>query len=129
MKKIISILIVAVMLVSSLILLSSCSDKRGADGKDGINGKNGTDGITPTIGENGNWWIGDTDTGVSVQGDKGDKGDTGAVGEDGVKGADGTDGKTVPTPLFRYNDTTKHFEVSLDNGTTWAEIENYNPDL
>ena len=28
----------------------------------------GTDGITPTIGENGNWYIGDTDTGVSAGG-------------------------------------------------------------
>lgn len=25
---------------------------------------NGKDGITPHIGENGNWWIGDVDTGV-----------------------------------------------------------------
>ena len=28
----------------------------------------GTDGITPHIGENGNWYIGDTDTGVSAEG-------------------------------------------------------------
>lgn len=27
---------------------------------------NGKDGLTPYIGENGNWWIGDTDTGVSA---------------------------------------------------------------
>jgi len=117
MKRIITALMCLVMLITSLLSLNSCSSKDGEDG------------TIPKIGENGNWWIGDTDTGVSVQGDKGDKGDTGAVGEDGVKGADGTDGKTVPAPLFRYNDTTKHFEVSLDNGTTWAEIENYNPDL
>jgi len=32
-------------------------------GKDGVDGK---DGITPHIGENGNWWIGETDTGVST---------------------------------------------------------------
>ena len=37
--------------------------KDGADGKDGENGK---DGLTPFIGENGNWWIGDTDTGVKA---------------------------------------------------------------
>ncbi len=29
---------------------------------------NGTDGITPNIGENGNWWIGETDTGVPASG-------------------------------------------------------------
>ena len=43
--------------------------KEGADGKDGTDGKdgeNGKDGLTPFIGENGNWWIGDTDTGVKA---------------------------------------------------------------
>lgn len=60
--------------------------KDGVDGKDGLNGKdgvNGKDGQTPYIGENGNWWIGETDTGVSVT-TKGDKGDPGTPGKDGV---------------------------------------------
>ena len=67
----------------------------GADGKDGINGKDGTngqngsdgkDGNTPFIGENGNWWIGETDTGVKaagIDGEKGDKGDKGDPGKNG----------------------------------------------
>lgn len=38
----------------------------GQDGKDGEDGEDGKDGITPTIGDNGNWWIGDTDTGVQA---------------------------------------------------------------
>lgn len=38
----------------------------GAKGEDGANGENGQDGQSVYIGENGNWWIGDTDTGVSV---------------------------------------------------------------
>lgn len=33
-----------------------------------IKGKPGDDGITPHIGENGNWFIGDTDTGKPSQG-------------------------------------------------------------
>ena len=33
-----------------------------------IKGDPGADGITPTIGANGNWYIGDTDTGVSAEG-------------------------------------------------------------
>lgn len=37
-------------------------------------GKDGEDGLTPYIGENGNWWVGDTDTGVSAKGPKGDPG-------------------------------------------------------
>ncbi len=43
--------------------------KDGADGKDGVDGKDGADGEdgnTPFIGENGNWWIGETDTGVKA---------------------------------------------------------------
>lgn len=35
-------------------------------------GKTGNDGLTPTIGDNGNWFIGLTDTGVKAQGPKGD---------------------------------------------------------
>ena len=44
----------------------------GKDGKDGTNGVNGSDGkagkdgLTPFIGENGNWWIGEKDTGVKA---------------------------------------------------------------
>ena len=38
----------------------------GKDGTDGKDGENGKDGLTPFIGENGNWWIGDTDTGVKA---------------------------------------------------------------
>ncbi len=34
------------------------------NGADGSNGENGEDGKTPYIGENGNWWIGEEDTGV-----------------------------------------------------------------
>ncbi|MBE5758359.1 MAG: hypothetical protein E7345_05520 [Clostridiales bacterium] len=32
-----------------------------------IQGNKGADGLTPFIGENGNWWIGDTDTGVMAE--------------------------------------------------------------
>ena len=70
--------------------------KDGADGKDGIDGKDGADGNTPFIGENGNWWIGTTDTGVKaagVDGEKGDKGDKGDIGEKGEKGDKGDIGE------------------------------------
>lgn len=79
--------------------------KDGADGKDGTNGQNGSDGAdgnTPFIGENGNWWIGETDTGVKaagtdgtdgVDGEKGDKGDKGDKGEKGDKGDKGDAGQ------------------------------------
>ena len=41
----------------------------GKDGKDGSDGKDGKDGLTPFIGENGNWWIGEKDTGVKAAAD------------------------------------------------------------
>lgn len=40
----------------------------------GSGGDAGADGITPHIGTNGNWFLGDTDTGVKAQGPKGDPG-------------------------------------------------------
>lgn len=38
----------------------------GEKGEKGEKGERGADGLTPHIGTNGNWWIGETDTGVSV---------------------------------------------------------------
>jgi len=46
------------------------------NGKDGSDGQ---DGVTPTIGENGNWFIGNTDTGLPSQGPEGKPGPAGGV--------------------------------------------------
>lgn len=54
----------------------------------------GKDGITPTIGKNGNWYLGSTDTGKPSRGAGGTPGATGASGKDGSPGADGKDGIT-----------------------------------
>lgn len=61
----------------------------GAPGKDG---KDGTNGITPTIGTNGNWYVGTTDTGKPSRGATGAKGDTGATGPAGQRGPQGPAG-------------------------------------
>ena len=42
-------------------------------------GPQGDPGLTPFIGENGNWWIGDTDTGVKAAGTDGEDGDDGTT--------------------------------------------------
>lgn len=47
----------------------------GADGKPGTDGK---DGITPTVGSNGNWYLGTTDTGQPSRGEQGPAGKDGA---------------------------------------------------
>ena len=63
----------------------------GATGPKGDTGAKGADGITPTIGTNGNWYLGSTDTG------KPSRGATGATGAKGVKGDTGSQGPTGPT--------------------------------
>ena len=67
----------------------------------------GADGLTPTIGENGNWYLGNTDTGKPS---RGDKGDTGAKGETGATGAAGAAGKSA-------------YEYAQDGGYTGTEAE------
>ena len=68
------------------------------DGKVGTGGGNG---LTPHIGDNGNWWIGDTDTlkpsrgeqGLQgVRGERGLQGERGAQGERGIQGLQGAQG-------------------------------------
>ena len=74
-------------------------------GADGAPGKDGTNGITPTIGTNGNWFLGTTDTGKPSRGATGAKGDVGATGPAGpvgpqgpagTPGKDGANGETGP---------------------------------
>ena len=98
--------------------------KDGADGKDGTNGQNGSDGAdgnTPFIGENGNWWIGETDTSVKAagidgtdgvdgtDGEKGDKGDKGDAGQNGscsgyFHASNGGTGASFNQPLQLFED-------------------------
>ncbi len=68
--------------------------KDGVDGSDGADGEDGTDGETPYIGENGNWWIGSTDTKIPAKGQD---------GQDGSDGSDGSDGQDGITPHIGEN--------------------------
>ena len=52
----------------------------GPQGPQGETGPAGADGLTPYIGENGNWWIGETDTNVPASG----SGEGGAIGSQTV---------------------------------------------
>ena len=61
----------------------------GKDGNPGAKGDPGEDGITPTIGENGNWYLGETDTGKPSRGEKGDPGREGDPGQKGDPGQTG----------------------------------------
>lgn len=67
---------------------------KGDKGDKGDPGPAGADGVTPTIGENGNWYLGETDTGKPSRGLQGPKGDT---GDQGPQGLPGPTGPGVPT--------------------------------
>ena len=67
---------------------------QGETGPQGDPGPAGADGVTPTIGENGNWYLGETDTGKPSRGGQGPKGDT---GDQGPQGLPGPTGPGVPT--------------------------------
>ena len=60
-----------------------------------IKGEDGEDGLTPYVGENGNWWIGITDTGESATG---------------------------VSPLLRIETVNYEWEVSYDGGNTWQPL-------
>lgn len=73
---------------------TTVSELVGGSGQ-GPQGPAGEDGITPTIGDNGNWFLGETDTGKpsrGEQGPKGEQGDPGPKGEQGDPGAKGDPG-------------------------------------
>ncbi|MBQ8415187.1 MAG: hypothetical protein IJX58_08085, partial [Clostridia bacterium] len=114
----------------------------GADGVDGTTphiGENGNwfigetdtgvpakaqNGITPHIGENGNWFIGTTDTGVLA---KAQNGTTPHIGENGNWFIGETDtgvlarGQDGKTPSFKIEDG--HLHVSFDN-VNWTDLGN-----
>lgn len=50
----------------------------------------------PNIGENGNWWIGGKDTGISAQGPEGPAGERGPSGPAGAQGPKGEKGDIGP---------------------------------
>ena len=100
----------------------------GADGTNGTPGKDGQNGITPTIGENGNWYLGDEDTGKPSRGEKGDKGDTGNTGPAGANGAPGTNGQDGSpgedgfSPIIVENENNDESTYKLDITTKTGMI-------
>ena len=92
--------------------------------------------ITPTIGDNGNWYLGDTDTNkpsrgekgdTGAQGEKGATGATGAIGPQGPKGDTGMQGprgeKGDKGDAFTYSDFTAEQLAALkgDKGDTGSQ--------
>lgn len=59
-------------------------------------GNGGGEAVVPSIGENGNWFIGDQDTGIAAQGPTGEAGSKGDPGEQGPQGIQGEVGPQGP---------------------------------
>lgn len=90
--------------------------EKGDPGPAGNDGQPGKDGVTPHIGSNGNWFIGDTDTGKPSRGEAGKDGQNGQNGQDGYTpqkgvdyfdGAPGSDGKTPVKGVDYFTDADK----------------------
>ena len=135
----------------ALTSLGSCASQgaqgekgeQGVAGLNGSDGKNGTDGLTPYIGENGNWWLGETDTGVKAKGEDGvsptieigDNGnwyindaDTGvsAKGEKGDPGDKGQDGSQILTGTSAPSNETGNvgdFYIDTNTGDYYTKGE------
>ena len=109
------------------------------EGPKGDPGAPGKDGITPSIGDNGNWYLGTNDTGKPSRGEKGDtgasgpqgpqgeKGDTGPAGPKGDTGDAGPTGPEGPQgpkgDAFTYSDFTSDQLAALkgEKGDTGAQ--------
>lgn len=87
----------------------------------------GSYGVTPTIGNNGNWYLGTTDTGKPSRGEKGEKGDKGDpftysdfTPEQlaALKGKDGADGQNGVSVTGASIDTSGHLIITLSSGDT-----------
>ncbi len=99
-------------------------------GGSGGTGQDGKDGITPTIGANGNWYLGDEDTGKpsrgatgpqGADGKDGTNGTDGAPGKDGADGAPGKDGVTPDIKIGTVTTLPAGSEATASMGGTAAQ--------
>ena len=72
----------------------------------------GADGITPTIGDNGNWFLGDVDTNKPSRGETGPQGEMGPKGDTGATGATGQSAYAA-AQAGGYTDTEANFYADL----------------
>ena len=84
------------------------------DGVDGKPGAAGSDGITPHIGDNGNWYLGSTDTGKPSRGATGANGQAGPQGPAGPAGSDAsvTAANIEAAMGYRPADPTKYLPMT-----------------
>lgn len=84
------------------------------------------DGITPTIGENGNWFLEDVDTGKPSRGEQGEQGIQGERGADGLAGANATINGLEAINILAGENIT--LDQEDDNLTINADVKAYTGD-
>ena len=72
-----------------------------------LTGASGEDGQTPHVGDNGNWFIGNEDTGIGARG---------RDGQNGADGKDGKDGRDAVPPTVTIGDNGNWFVDGVDTG-------------
>lgn len=85
---------------------------KGDKGETGEQGNPGKDGISPHVGSNGNWFIGENDTGIPA---------TGPAGNQGLPGEAGVDGKDGTSATHSWNGT--NLIVTSASGTSSANLK------
>ena len=90
----------------------------GTDGAPGKDGTNGTDGITPTIGDNGNWYLGNTDTGKPSRGPAGRDG----AGMDITGAAAGQIAKISAVDENGKPTAWEPVDMPSGAGSTWVKV-------
>ena len=91
-------------------------------GDKGADGAAGADGVTPHIGDNGNWYLGTTDTGKPSRGETGLQGPVGPVGPQGPQGPQGDTGATGPKGDTGA-DGKSAYQYAQEGGYTGTEEE------
>lgn len=83
-------------------------------------GADGKDGISPHVGDNGNWFVGATDTGIPATGPAGGQGLPGPQGDPGNPGADGFS----PSAKVEQTSDGSRITITDKSGTTTAVVRN-----
>ncbi len=129
MLRFIFFLLCAVLVLSLAACVNPGMTSGTQTGAPGPQGEKGEDGLTPHIGADGNWWIGDSNTEVNASGIKGDKGDPGEKGAQGIPGVEGEAGEDGRTAEFREKDGWIQWKYVDEGDSEWKNLYEYGPTI
>ncbi len=116
----------------STFTVTNGKDGQSIVGETGETGARGVAGVTPTIGEDGNWYVGGVNTNISVKGDKGEVGATGVAGSTPTIGENGNwfiDGEDTGFSSTGTTEGSGSATVSFNSEQYLAELGEYRDEL